>query len=98
MASTKTSSARHHSAVKKHRQSEQKRLRNRIHRGRLRAVIKVQRMRLLAKDREGADSAQTATIAAIDKAVSKGILHKNAAARKKSRLQRQLNALSVTGG
>ncbi len=98
MATNQTASARHHSAMKEHRQSEKKRLRNRIHRGRLRAVIKAQRLRLQAKDQGAADAAQPSTVAAIDQAVAKGILHKNAAARRKSRLQRQLNALSASGG
>ena len=43
---------------------------------------------------EQADSAYTAAVKTIDKAVSKGILHKNNAARKKSSIKQKLNKLA----
>ncbi len=42
----------------------------------------------------GDDAAVTAAISRIDSAVSKGVLHKNTAARKKSRLMKKVNAAS----
>ena len=45
-------------------------------------------------NKEQADSAYTAAIQAIDKAVTKGILHKNTAARKKSNITKKMNKLA----
>ena len=47
-----------------------------------------------AADKEQADSAYAAAVKSIDKAVTKGILHKNTAARKKSRIALKKNALA----
>ena len=46
-----------------------------------------------AADKEQADSAYAAAVKSIDKAVTKGILHKNTAARKKSQIALKKNAL-----
>lgn len=48
-----------------------------------------------AKDQDGVKSALSEAYKLCDKAVSKGILHKNTAARKKSRLTKAVNALLV---
>ena len=76
------------SAMKRIRQSERRRLRNRAMRSKLRGAIKT------ARGAEGA--AKTAAvldaIRALDKAVSKGVVHRNTAARKKSALARRLVA------
>lgn len=45
-------------------------------------------------NREQADSAYLAAVKSIDQAVSKGILHKNTAARKKSSIARKMNGLA----
>lgn len=47
-----------------------------------------------AADKEQADSAYAAAVKSIDKAVTKGILHKNTAARKKSKIALKKNALA----
>lgn len=47
-----------------------------------------------AADREEAGTKLRKAVVAIDKAVTKGILHKNAAARKKSRLTKRYNNLT----
>ncbi len=81
----------HKSAKKRMRQNEKRRQINRNNRTRLRTAIKKLRGALST---EGAD-AQTLlpeTISMIDKSVQKGVLHKNAAARYKSRL-----TMRVTG-
>ena len=80
----------HKSAEKRMRQNEKRRLVNRNNRGRLRTGIKKLRAAL-----EGdAGTLQTLlpeTISLIDKAVQKGVLHRNAAARHKSRLTVRAN-------
>ncbi len=81
----------HKSAEKRMRQNEKRRQINRNNRTRLRTAIKKLRAALSA---EGADT-QTLlpeTISMIDKSVQKGVLHKNAAARYKSRLTMRVAA------
>jgi small subunit ribosomal protein S20 len=76
------------SAMKRNRQSERRRLRNRSLRTKLRGAIKT------ARAAEGATkpAAVLEAIRALDKAVSKGVVHRNTAARKKSALARRLVA------
>ncbi|MFY9621348.1 MAG: 30S ribosomal protein S20 [Pyrinomonadaceae bacterium] len=76
----------HKSAEKRVRQSERRRVINKSNRTRLRTSIKNLR-NALAKD-TGKDAAALLpkTVSEIDKAVQKGVLHRNAAARHKSRL------------
>jgi small subunit ribosomal protein S20 len=86
--------ANHKSALKRIRTNERKRLRNRIVRNRTRTFVKKARASLTGGE---ADTAREATLAAIrelDKAVSKGVLHKNTAARQKSRLMQKLNNIA----
>ncbi|PYS76549.1 MAG: 30S ribosomal protein S20 [Acidobacteria bacterium] len=81
----------HKSAEKRVRQNEKRRDINRGHRGKLRTGIKKLRA---AFDGGGAGDAQALlpeTISLIDKAVQKGALHRNAAARYKSRLTARAN-------
>lgn len=76
------------SAIKRMRQNERKRSRNRTLRSRVRTSVK------LARAASGAEQ-QTAVhdaIRALDKAVTKGVIHRNTAARKKSSLARRLVA------
>ena len=76
------------SALKRMRQNERRRLRNRAMRSKLRGVIKT------ARAAEGA-AQPTAVLEAIrelDRAVTKGVVHRNTAARKKSALARRLVA------
>lgn len=79
------------SAIKRVRQSEKRRLRNRFIRSRARTFTKKVNS-LLAQGRvnEASDAAVLA-ISALDKAAAKGIIHKNNAARHKSRLMTKLN-------
>jgi small subunit ribosomal protein S20 len=82
------------SAVKRIRTSEKRRIRNAAVRSSVRGAVKSARTAL-----EGGQAAQAReilqrTIQTLDKAVTKGVIHKNTAARKKSRLTRQLNALA----
>jgi small subunit ribosomal protein S20 len=76
----------HKSAEKRVRQSERRRVINRSNRARLRTAVK--NLRATLSKGPGKDAAELlpTTISEIDKAVQKGVLHRNAAARHKSRL------------
>ena len=76
------------SAIKRMRQSERRRLRNRAMRSKLRGAIKTAR----AAEGAGKPAAVLEAIRALDRAVSKGVVHRNTAARKKSALARRLVA------
>jgi len=73
------------------RQSEKRRLRNRIYRSRARTFIKKTWRLIEEGDLEGAQAMARQAIRALDKAAEKGIIHKNNAARRKSRLMKRLN-------
>ena len=81
----------HKSAEKRVRQNEKRRTINRGHRSTLRTGIKKLRAALEGGDGAGASALLPETISLIDKAVQKGALHKNAAARYKSRLTVRAN-------
>ncbi len=81
----------HKSSEKRVRQSEKRRVINRSNRTKVRTYIK--KLRVALESGNGAD-VQTVlpeTISVIDKAVQKGVMHKNAAARYKSRLTVRAN-------
>ena len=83
---------KHASAVKAHRQSVKHREHNRQLRSRLRSALRSIRAAVDSKDLNGAKSALRETISLIDKMASKGIIHRNAARRHKSRLASRLSA------
>ena len=79
------------SAIKRLRSAERRRLRNRVYRGRARTAVKKAR-RLMNEGQVGqAREAVRTAVVALDKAAQKGIIRKNNAARRKSRLMRQFN-------
>lgn len=82
------------SAIKRNKQNEKRRLRNRIYRGRARTFVKEAREKIKSGNVEEARAATMMAISALDKAAGKGILHKNNAARRKSRLMKRLAALA----
>jgi small subunit ribosomal protein S20 len=73
------------------RQNERRRLRNRTVRSKLRTAVKTART-ALGTTATGAREAVSEAIRALDKAVTKGVIHRNTAARKKSTLARRLVA------
>jgi small subunit ribosomal protein S20 len=77
------------SAMKRIRQNEKRRLRNRMVRSKVRTAVKSARTTLEAGSGD-AREAVVAAIRALDKAVTKGVVHRNTAARKKSALARGL--------
>ena len=85
----------HKSAEKRMRQNEKRRQINRSNRSRLRTSVKKLRAALAGGNREQITTALPETISTIDKAVQKGVLHRNAAARYKSRLTARVNRLDA---
>ncbi len=81
------------SAIKRVRQNAKRRLRNRNFTGRARTYVKKAFETYKGEDPKAAQEATLVAIRALDKAAEKGILHKNNAARRKSRLMKHLNAL-----
>lgn len=79
------------SAIKRMRQNEKRRLRNRMVRSKVRTALKVAKVGV-AGNVEAAQASVKEAVRALDKAVSKGVIHRNTAARKKSRLLRQCAA------
>jgi small subunit ribosomal protein S20 len=86
--------ATHASALKAHRQSLKNREHNRQFRARLRGALKNVRAAVDGNDLAAARTALRATISLIDKMAGKGVIHRNAAARYKSRLSARLAARS----
>ena len=84
----------HKSAEKRVRQNEKRRAVNRSNKGSLRTQIKKLRAALEAGDKAQSQELLIPTIALIDKSVNKGVLHKNTAARHKSRLTMHVNELA----
>ncbi len=82
------------SQIKRNRQNEKRRISNRIYRGRARTFVAKARTAIDSENPEAAKSAVVEAISVLDRAVAKGVLHKNNAARRKSRLMKHLAALS----
>ena len=81
----------HKSAEKRVRQSEKRRVINRGNRSKVRTYAKKMRAALDSGKSDEIQSALPEAISVIDKAVQKGVMHKNAAARYKSRLTLRAN-------
>jgi small subunit ribosomal protein S20 len=82
--------ASHASALKAHRQSLKNRERNRQFRSRLRSALREIRIAVDGSDVAAAKKALKETVSLIDKMTTKGIIHRNAAGRYKSRLTTRL--------
>lgn len=83
------------SAKKRARQAEKRRSHNASLRSMVRTSIKKVVRAIEAKDVEAAKAEYAAAVPVIDRMADKGIIHKNKAARHKSRLNAQVKALSV---
>lgn len=84
----------HKSAEKRVRQTAKRNAVNKANRSSLRTQIKKLRTALASQNKELSQELLNPTIALIDKSVNKGVLHKNTAARHKSRLTSHVNGLS----
>ncbi len=81
------------SQIKRNRQNEKRRLRNRIFRGAARTAVNLARA-AFSKNAPDTKEAVMKAISALDKAAEKGVLHPNNAARRKGRLMKRLAALN----
>ncbi len=84
------------SSIKDLRRTARRTERNRASKGKLRSSLKRVRTALEGAQAEAAAQALGEATPILDRAVSKRILHKNAAARHKSRLMRRLNQLTTS--
>ena len=82
------------SADKRHRQSEERRMRNRMAKSAVRTSVKKFVALTQKKDPES-EAALKEMVKKLDTAARKGIINKNAAARKKSRMQKYFNAMKA---
>jgi len=86
--------ANHKSAIKRAKQNEQNRIRNRSRKTRMKHAIKGLEGALAAQNHEQAADRLKDAISVIDKTASKGVIHRNFASRKISRLTIKVNALA----
>ncbi|MGQ9630671.1 MAG: 30S ribosomal protein S20 [bacterium] len=82
------------SAIKRARQNEKRRLRNRSVKSAIKTAVKKVIASVEANDRESAHVNLLKAIKILDRAAAKGVIHKNTSARKKSRLAKKVNALA----
>ena len=80
------------SQIKRNKQNEKRRLRNRVARGNARSAVNKARAAFEANSPETKGEVLKA-IRELDKAAENGVIHKNNAARRKSRLMKKLNSL-----
>lgn len=85
--------ANHKSAIKRAKQNAARNLRNKAVRTRVKNVIKDVRKAIQENSKEEAITALKTAISVIDKAAGKRVLHRNNAARKISRLTKQVSAI-----
>jgi small subunit ribosomal protein S20 len=85
--------ASHASALKKNRQDQKRRLRNRAHAARLRTQMKKMRQALDSGDAAASAGLMKETVALVDRTAKHRVIHPNAASRTKSRLARAIAKL-----
>jgi len=83
------------SAAKRHRQSLRRGERNQARRSAARTAVRAAREAIAAGDKDAATAAVLAAGAVLDRTAQKGVIHDNNAARRKSRLMHQLNAIGT---
>ena len=87
--------ANHFSALKRARQTAKRTATNRANTSQLRSALREMRESIAKGDKTGAEKTYRETVSALDKAIQKGVLHKNTAARYKSRLSARVRALGA---
>ncbi len=85
------------SSIKDLRRTARRTERNRAAKGKLRSSLKQVRSAIANNQAQSAGQVLAQAMPVVDRAVSKRILHKNTAARHKSRLMRQINRLAKSG-
>jgi len=83
------------SQIKRNKQNEKRRLRNRVYRGSARVAVRNARSAMETGNAEETQAAMLQAISALDKAAEKGVIHKNNAARRKGRLMKRMAALNM---
>ncbi len=83
------------SAIKEIRVAAARRERNKMVRSELKTSLRKARQALAGEDRGAAQSCVADTVKDLDKAASRGIIHRNTAARSKSRLEKRLSKVSA---
>jgi len=83
------------SQIKRNKQNEKRRLRNRGYRGAARIAVRNARSTMESENVEETQTAVLQAISALDKAAEKGVIHKNNAARRKGRLMKHMAALDI---
>ena len=83
------------SQIKRNKQNEKRRIRNRGYRGSARVAVRNARAAMEAGNVEETQAAMLQAISALDKAAEKGVIHKNNAARRKGRLMKQMASLNI---
>jgi small subunit ribosomal protein S20 len=81
------------SQIKRNRQNKKRRDLNRVFRGRARTALRNARLAIESGNVEEAKTATLVATKALDKAAAKGVIHKNKAARQKSRLMQAMNSM-----
>jgi small subunit ribosomal protein S20 len=84
--------ANHYSALKRARQTETRTTRNRANKSRLRTSLRQLREAIAGGDANAVKTSFSGTVSLLDKAVQKGVLHKNTASRYKARLSARVKA------
>ena len=87
--------ANHKSAEKRARQNLNRRIRNKATKTRVKNVVKDVQLAVDERSPETAQSKLNAAKSVIDRAAKKGVIHKNTAARKISRLSKSVDAISA---
>jgi small subunit ribosomal protein S20 len=82
------------SAIKRNKQNEKRRVHNRVFRGTARTFVQKARLAMEGGEKDSSVEAVKMAVSALDKAAEKGVIHKNNAARRKSRLMKHLAELS----
>ncbi len=81
------------SQIKRNKQNQAARLRNRVYRGSARTALRKAQAAIRTEDAEKSQADVLKAIRALDKAAAKGVIHKNNAARRKSRLMARFNSI-----
>ncbi len=84
----------HTSTIKRAKQAERRRLRNKAVLSRVKGVVKKARTAIQENDVDGSQVQVKAAQVALHKAATKGVIHRNTASRRLSRLARNANAVT----
>jgi len=85
------------SQIKRNKQNEKRRLRNRVYRGQARVAVRLARTAMEDDNLTESKAAVFAAVSALDKAAEKGVIHRRNASRRKGRLMKKLAALEAAG-